>query len=393
MIKQDLLRVNMIHLNKNKTILFVIVCLFTNLISIKSQEIKLHFFDLSKDYNLESIVAQLREDGFEEKEEQNESNIPSVCYTKSGEGQYIIFKCNYTPKTKHVASYWYKIYGGDLMSMLNELKSLYGEPNSDLEYQTLNSFEWQSQLVNIKLNIEDDYWIYYSYEDKVVNKQLVEELGRELSSGEISVFLFVIVLCLIGTLFAYMQYKHNKKKMIQEELYEFKRKEELAMTMKSNETFKKGLIEKYGTPTRTIAIQNNQGDYASQISDIIVFQQLNKIIIGKKGYNFCDIISCSLHDENSKNAIIAQTTRTKIGSMIGRAVVGALTFGVAGAVVGAVTAKKESTSTITPTRSGSYIVKIGLKSVKDPVLTLEFGSDKAKAEEVYTMMQAIIAMK
>ena len=104
-------------------------------------------------------------------------------------------------------------------------------------------------------------------------------------------------------------------------------------------------------------------------------------------------MNSSLHNEKSEDAIIAQTTRTKTGSMLGRAALGALTFGVAGAVVGAVTAKKESTSTITPTNSGSYIVKIGLKSVEKPVLTLEFGSDKSKAEEVYALMQAIIAMK
>lgn len=384
---------NMTHLSKSKFILLIIACLFTNLISIRSQELKLHFFDLSKDSSLESIVTQLREDGFEEEKEQNGSNIPSVCYTKSGEGHYIRFKCTYIPKSKHVASYWYKIYGGDLNAILNELKLLYGEPKSDFEYQALNSFEWQSQSVNIKLNTEDDVWIYYSYEDKFVKKQLMDENGRELSYSEISVLLFVIVFCLIVMLFAYILFRNNKNKRIREELYETKRKEELAKIMKSYETFKKDLVEKYGAPTRIIAIHKNQGDYTTQINDIIVFQQFNKIIIGRKEYNFCDIISSSLHDENSKNAIIAQTTRTNTGSMIGRAAVGALTFGVAGAVVGAVTAKKESTNTITPTQPGLYVVKIGLKSVKNPVLTLEFGSDKHKAEEVYALMQAIIAMK
>jgi hypothetical protein len=62
-------------------------------------------------------------------------------------------------------------------------------------------------------------------------------------------------------------------------------------------------------------------------------------------------------------------------------------------VVGAVTAKKETTSTISQNNSGSYIVKIGIKSIEEPILTLEFGSDKSKAEEVYALMQAIIAMK
>lgn len=93
------------------------------------------------------------------------------------------------------------------------------------------------------------------------------------------------------------------------------------------------------------------------------------------------------------NVPISQVTRTKTGSMLGRATVGALTFGVAGAVIGAVTAKKESTSTISPNHSSSYIVKIGIKSIEEPVLALEFGNNKSKAEEVYALMQAIIAMK
>ena len=79
--------------------------------------------------------------------------------------------------------------------------------------------------------------------------------------------------------------------------------------------------------------------------------------------------------------------------MLGRAALGALTFGAAGAVVGAVTANKESTSTVDSSHIGSFIVKIGIKSIEEPTITLLFGSDKSKAEEVYALMQAIIAMK
>ena len=76
---------NMVHLSNTKICLLVIAFLFAIPISINSQEMKLHFFDLSKERNLDNIVVQLREDGFEEKEEKNVSNIPSVCYTYSGE--------------------------------------------------------------------------------------------------------------------------------------------------------------------------------------------------------------------------------------------------------------------------------------------------------------------
>lgn len=109
--------------------------------------------------------------------------------------------------------------------------------------------------------------------------------------------------------------------------------------------------------------------------------------------NVDSILNCSMFDKTQNSVPVSQVTRTKTGSMLGRAALGALTFGVAGAVVGAVTAKKESISAVTPTHSGSYIVNIGIKSLEKPVLTLEFGSDKIKAEEVYALVQAIIAMK
>ena len=116
-------------------------------------------------------------------------------------------------------------------------------------------------------------------------------------------------------------------------------------------------------------------------------------IFDKKEYDFSDILSCSLYDENHKDIPPTQVTRTNTGSMLGRAAVGGLTLGVAGAVVGAMTAKTESTSSVDSSYISSYVVKIGIKSIEKPTMILKYGSDKAKAEEVYALMQAIIAMK
>ena len=80
--------------------------------------------------------------------------------------------------------------------------------------------------------------------------------------------------------------------------------------------------------------------------------------------------------------------------MLGRAAVGGLTLGVAGAVVGALTAKTESTSsTANSDHLASYVIKIGVNSIEKPTMALKYGNDKSKAEEVYALMQAIIAMK
>ena len=229
--------------------------------------------------------------------------------------------------------------------------------------------------------------IYYAERKQIEEHDNLMDSLKYLLGGMFAVLIVAILGFFIG--------KQMKKEKIQASLQEEKRLKRKDIVQEQYNQYVKALIGRYGTITRSVSYK--QSCYGEEnvkyYQDILIFQEPKKIVFGKNEYNFEDILSCSLHDEKSKDAIIAQTTSTKTGSMLGRAALGALTFGVAGAVVGAVTAKKESTSTITPTNSGSYIVKIGLKSVEKPVLTLEFGSDKSKAEEVYALMQAIIAMK
>jgi hypothetical protein len=101
-----------------------------------------------------------------------------------------------------------------------------------------------------------------------------------------------------------------------------------------------------------------------------------------------------MYDENQKDAPVAQVTRTKTGSMLGRAAIGGLTLGVAGAVVGAITATKETqSSAANADYVPSYVVKIGVKSIEKPIITLHLYRDKEQAEALYAVMQTIIAMK
>ncbi len=161
-----------------------------------------------------------------------------------------------------------------------------------------------------------------------------------------------------------------------------------------HEEFKNYLIGKYGAITRTISNNLYDNDFIMNYDEIFVFEKPKIIILGKKEYDFADILSCSMFDETHKDIPPTQITRTNTGSMLGRAAVGGLTFGVAGAVVGAMTAKTESTSSTTFSNYiASYVVKIGVRSIEKPTMTLKFGSDKSKAEEVYALMQAIISMK
>ena len=156
----------------------------------------------------------------------------------------------------------------------------------------------------------------------------------------------------------------------------------------------KELSNKYGPITRAISYELYDSNLNKHYEDIVIYEKAKKIIFGKTEYNFEDIFSCSIYDENKKDIPPSQVTRTDTGSMLGRAAVGGLTLGVVGAVIGAMTAKTESISSSSSFDfNASYVLKIGVKSLDNPLITLKFGYNKSKAEEVYSLIQAIIAMK
>ena len=212
----------------------------------------------------------------------------------------------------------------------------------------------------------------------------------------------------------YILYYKIKQKKLQKETqndlqawldYEKQYKQYMQAQLDSEyNNFKNELSAKYGELTRaieipflsSITIPNTEKTVSIKESrDILVYQQGKMVVFGKDVYNFSDILSCTLVDKNKNSSPIAQVSRTKTntGSLIGRAAVGALTFGVAGAMVGAVTASSETKSHSTTKYTPSYIVKVGLRSIERPIISFEFASNVKKADEVYALIQAIIAMK
>lgn len=161
-----------------------------------------------------------------------------------------------------------------------------------------------------------------------------------------------------------------------------------------HEGFIKEMKDKYGSITRTIPFERYDNDFILHYDDILIFEQAKKVVFGKTEYSFSDILSCSMYDENQKDAPIAHVTRTKTGSMLGRAAIGGLTLGVAGAVVGAITATKETQNSAAHADFvPSYVVKICVKSIENPIINLHLYTDKEKADTLYAVMQTIIAMK
>lgn len=115
--------------------------------------------------------------------------------------------------------------------------------------------------------------------------------------------------------------------------------------------WKNEIILKYGEPTLEINQGFNSGDYL-----ILVFDQARKIVIHQNEYDYSDILDFSVDGRPS------YTTTTSTGSMIGRGIVGGIVFGGVGALAGAATSKKNTTSEIR-----SYSIAIYLKNIQKPV--------------------------
>ena len=243
---------------------------------------------------------------------------------------------------------------------------------------------WTKKRFQVYLEVREKYNIRYfsdffcSIIDKEAEKVYFKELEiikEEKSAKErkenMKIAFLLIIFAVIAFFVAKKGYKNIKKeeaekkaKQKAEDERRAKKQEEID---KRHEEYKKQLIDKFGPITRTISNNLYNLDFIKHYDDI--------------------------YDENRKDVPPTQVTRTNTGSMLGRAAVGGLTLGLAGAVVGAMTAKTESTSNDDTSYISSYVVKIGIKSIEKPTMILKYGSDKSKAEEVYALMQAIIAMK
>jgi len=270
---------------------------------------------------------------------------------------------------------------------------------------------WRKNGFHIDLIVDKKYNVYYEpnfhctikncklYDAYLSEKEAIEQEEQAKAERDKLINTIAIIVAIpIVIFFAVIIIKGFRKSRAEEKIRRKAEEAKRAIKQKAvddeHEKFLNDLIGKYGVITRTISKSRYDDEFIRHYDDILVFEKPKKIWFGKTEYNFDDILSCSLYDENKKDVPPVQVTRTKTGSMLGRAAIGGLTLGVAGAVVGAMTAKTESKSSFDSLdHIASYIIKVGIKSIENPTITLRFGGDKNEAENVYAVMQAIIAMK
>ena len=373
----------------------------------------------------------------------------SRSFHQNGRSEYDV-TLHYTPLSRHIYNASFKVsvnkepFASELMKFYTDIIKKYGLPDSayfrpdDSYYMSSDKnvyfsvnligendttkikhfieqskpfgVIWAKDRFYINLEVREEYSTRYftdffcSITDNEAEKIYTEEIEKleedKLAKERKNSIITVVVLFVCGILFLFVAKRGYKNIKKEEEKRKSKQKAEDEKRAKKqkeidirHEEYKKQLIDKYGPITRIISNNLYNDDFIMIYDEIFVFEKPKKIVFGKKECDFTDILSCCMYDENHKDIPPTQVTRTNTGSMLGRAAVGGLTLGLAGAVVGAMTAKTESTSNDDTSYISSYVVKIGIKSIEKPTMILKYGSDKSKAEEVYALMQAIIAMK
>ena len=231
---------------------------------------------------------------------------------------------------------------------------------------------------------------------------LIGLIMTSCSSGSIAISTIVLVIIIGSTIGAFAQEKKRKEeKQAKRERWRQKLAEEEAtkeLKTTQYEEAKAAILGEMGEPDKTIFIEELDIN-----KEIRAYSESRKVVILGKEYGFDSILDCQCSDDS--HVVKGQTTITSKGtsaadngSMIGRAVVGGLVAGSAGAIIGGSTAKKNTSSTSVVNHGKditkhNYTVWISVKDIANPLIQIPIGGDEVKANEIVSLMSAIIASK
>lgn len=127
------------------------------------------------------------------------------------------------------------------------------------------------------------------------------------------------------------------------------------------------LENQYGKPDKVMQIGCNRDKNA-----VVVFDFIKKVILDHKEYDYAEILSAEVVENKfSLNGSQTVQTKTNLGSVVGRSLVGGLVAGPAGALIGGATASKTSIVTSTANEDVFYEVVVKVRDLENPVHTLE----------------------
>lgn len=153
---------------------------------------------------------------------------------------------------------------------------------------------------------------------------------------------------------------------------------------------KKQFLSANGMPDKTIVVRELDLN-----SEIYVYEHSKKVFIMGKEYTFKDVLACSVSSqERIEKGNIISVTGSDNGSVAGRAIVGGIIAGPAGAIIGGSTADKRTEISQDDDKVvRDYTVNITMNSITDPIINIHTGEDVKLTNEVVSLMNVIIANK
>ena len=206
-------------------------------------------------------------------------------------------------------------------------------------------------------------------------------------------FLLVgLALCIIiGAIFSSTEQEKEQREKEASEKRKKELEEKREEKKKIYENKKSEQTSRLGEADKVIELEEYDID-----KEIAIFGKSKTIVLLGNEFSFSDIIDCTTDDDykviKGETEYTSQT-KSNNGSTVGRAIVGGVLAGGAGAIIGGTTAKKE-TKTIAHQKDDiiihNYMVVVNVNSLSSPIITISLGGDKAKLNEIVGVLNVII---
>lgn len=203
--------------------------------------------------------------------------------------------------------------------------------------------------------------------------------------------IIVIFACIIYIIYASKEAKKAEAKRQQRAEYKKRAEESVQRSIGQ-------LSDKYGRLSNTIRLEN-WGDMPDIKKCLLVFGDSELLYVDGREVLFKDIVSYRITDDyRIKHGEVEYTseTNTSTGSLLGRSAAGAILGGGVGAVIGASSASKITTTIGTQkddTIIHEYSLSINVRSLENPLIRMNLGDSTKKAEKVNAIFAYIIASK
>ena len=207
------------------------------------------------------------------------------------------------------------------------------------------------------------------------------------------------VVIIVGIIFMIYDDKCLKKLAEEKKKEEQKRTEDKKHAEETVQNIIKQLTGKYGRLSNIVRLEK-WCDMADIKKCLLVFGDSELLYIDGREVMFKDVISYNIADSRIiKHGDIEcaskSKTKTSTKSLLGRSVAGAVLAGGVGALIGASSASKNTTTITTSTRKNDkiihkYFLSINIKSLENPLIRISLGESAKRAEEVNAILAYII---